>query len=204
MLVGGPRKLPNPHLRPRQRKRLSEVPSPPSVRIDLSIECKAHLLQDASSSPERRRDPPLSLPIGNREPYQANSQHVSFTDPPNLFLPEIGGPSLSASLGITSLPNEGQQSIEGLPVSPTSNTTVNNNNSTMDRAFMNIPSEFGGRPPLVTENRTVSSSAAPPAPVAPSKPQYNTLPLSRPSEEKVVVPSVTGPLHRLLQHLRPP
>lgn len=144
----------------------------------------------SSSSPERRRDPPLSLPVSSREPYQADSRRVSSVGPPNLFLPEIGGPSLSASLGMTSPPNEGQQSIQGLPVSPTSNTTANNNNSTMDRTFMNLPSEFGGRPALVTENRTVSSSAAPPALV--SKPYYNTLPLSRPSEEKPVVPSVTG------------
>ena len=145
-----------------------------------------------NSSPERRREMPLSLPIGSREPYQAHSRRISSTDPPNLFLPEIGGPSLSASLGIGSPQNERQQSVDGLPVSPTSNTTANNN-STVDRMFMNIPSEFGGRPPLVNETRTVSGSA-PPAPPAPvPKPQYNTLPLSRPPEEKPVAPSVTGP-----------
>ena len=94
-------------------------------------------------------------------------------------------------MGFSSLQNEGQQSIEGLPVSSNNNTAANNN-SRMDRAFMNIPSEFGGRPPLVTENRIVSSSAPPAPPTPVSRPQYNTLPLSRPSEEKPVGPSVTG------------
>ena len=132
------------------------------------------------------------MPVGSRDPYQSDSQRAAFTDPPNLFLPEIGGLSLSASLGIASLPNEGEKSIEGLPLSPTSNTPTINN-STLDRMFMNVPSEFGGRPPMVTETRTVSSFTPPTAPPAPvSKPQYNTLPLSRPSEEKAVAPRVTG------------
>ena len=190
--MGGPKKLPNPRPRPRQRKRHSEASSPLSVRIDMSTECQGLFSAGRSPTPEHRRDPPLSLPVGNREPYQANSQRAAYTEPPNLFLPEIGGPSLSASLGIASPPNEGEQSIEGLPVSSTSNTPVNNN-GTLDRTFMNIPSEFGGRSPFVAENRTVSSSTPPPALPAPiSKPQYNTLPLSRSSEEKAVAPLVTG------------
>jgi hypothetical protein len=189
--VGGRRTSLNPRPRPRQRKLLSEVSPPLSVRIDLSTECQSSSIAGRSSSPEHRHDPPLSLPVGSRDPYQTHSQRAAFTDPPNLFLPEIGGPSLSASLGIAQPPNEGKQSTEGLPLSP-SNTPANNNN-TLDRMFMNIPSEFGGRPPMVTENRTVSSSTAPTAPSAPvSRPQYNTLPLSRPSEEKPITPRVTG------------
>jgi len=121
-----------------------------------------------------------------------HSQRVAFTDPPNLFLPEIGGPSLSASLGFAAPPKEGEQSTEGLPLSPASNTPAGNS-STLDRSFMNIPSEFGGRPPMVAESRTVSNSAPPTGPPAPvSRPQYNTLPLSRPSEERAMAPRVTG------------
>lgn len=184
-----------------QTEEVAKLPSPSSPKkatfgsalfslgaYSSEYECQGSSIAGRNSSPERRREMPLNLPIGSREPYQAHSQHVSFTEPPNLFLPEIGGPSLSSSLGISSLQNEGQQSTEGLPISSTNNAAAKDN-SKMDRAFMNIPSEFGGRPLLVTENRTVSSSA-PLTPV--SKRQYNTLPLSRPSEEKPVVPSVTG------------
>jgi hypothetical protein len=189
--VGHPRKWPNHRLRPRQRRRLSEVSSPPSVRIHSSKKFQGSSITGRGSSLERARDPPLNLPVGSREPYQADTQRISFTDPPNLFLPGIGGPSLSASLGIGSTSNEGQQSIEGLPISSTNNTT-SNNDSTMDRSFMNIPSEFGGRLPLITENRTVSRRAPPAPPTPAPKPQYHTLPLSRPSEEKPMAPSFTG------------
>ena len=189
-------KLPNHCPRPRQRKRHLEVSPPLSVRVGLSSWCQALYPAGRSSSPEHPRDPPLSLPVGSRDPYQGDSQRVAFTDPPNLFLPEIGGPSFSASLGIASPPNEGKQSIEGLPASSTRNTPANNNGP-LDRSFMNIPSEFGGRPPLITENRTVSSYTPPlgPPPGPPtsvSRPQYNTLPLSRPSEERALAPLVTG------------
>ena len=155
------------------------------------MECQASYPAGRGSSPERRRDPPLSLPVGSRDPYQVESQRAAFTDPPNLFLPEIGGPSLSASLGIASPPIEGDLSVEGLPSSSTGRTPANNNGP-LDRTFMNIPSEFGGRPPMVPENRTVSSFTPPAPPALVSRPQYSTLPPLRTSGEKAMVPLVTG------------